>query len=193
MVCSPRYKISPIAAMAERNPEAVADSPLIWPRTPLGIQRPNTSFVLIEQNARAMEKMVRENKMDHPALTAGSNRAESPMAVTASACTIQPTTKTCLRWRIRFTQLEITSCGSMEPDSLMGTSIAMMAPGEPRDVRIHVSTVLGFMSTSPNLVQVCAAIMAIALFFCCEFSRCEFRNGTWEILVKISLGATLQL
>ena len=80
----------------------------------------------------------------------------------------------------------------MEPDSRMGTSMAMTAAGEPNAVSTHVSTVFGFISTSPSLVHVCAAMMARALCFCCGLSVGGGLAGTEERLVKNNGWATFQ-
>ena len=107
IVCSPRYKMSTTAAMVEIKPDNVAEVPLTRPRIPLGILRPNTSFVLIDENARAMENIIRENKINQPAAVGERNIADAPIVTTARACARQLAIKIYLRILTRFTQLEI--------------------------------------------------------------------------------------
>ena len=151
--------------MADKIPERVVETPLTLPRNPLGIALPNTSFELMEENARAREKVAKAMRTTKPAGPGGRSNAASPMDAMHAACAMALPTTTHLRRLIRLTQPEIKSCGSIDPDSRIGTSIPMKKPLVPSWESNHVSTVFGLVSTSPMRVHVWVAMMAAALFF----------------------------
>src|SRR5690554_5263940 len=78
------------------------------------------------------------------------------MATTLTACPKLPSVQNHLRTALRRTQAAITICGTMEPDSRIGTSQATRA-GAPTALIIHVRTVFGLIRRSPSLVRTLAA------------------------------------
>ena len=71
-------------------------------------------------------------------------------------CRALPSNQMGLRIARARTQPPRASCGSIDPDSRMGTSSEIMARGAPTAVMTQVSTVLGLLRASPRLVRVWA-------------------------------------
>src|SRR5680860_114690 len=78
------------------------------------------------------------------------------MATTLTAWPRLPRVQNHLRTGLRRTQAAITICGTMEPDSRIGTSQATKA-GAPTALINQASTVFGLISKSPSLVSTLAA------------------------------------
>ena len=97
------------------------------------------------------------------------------MAATLTAWPKLPKVQNHFRTGLRRTQAAITICGTMEPDSRMGTSQATSA-GAPTALINHASTVLGLIRRSPSLVSTLAARI-----------RKKFCGTTWQASAGISL------
>ena len=103
-----------------------------------------------------------------------STTAAMPASVTP--CTTLPALHSSLRRSCARTQAAMTSCGSSEPDSRIGTSQEIQAAGAPSAVIIQGSTVLALTSSSPRLVSVCALVILTKL-----------PGSSWQASSEISL------
>ena len=75
------------------------------------------------------------------------------MASTASPCNTPPVTHTHLRIGRLRTKAAMTSWGSSEPDSRIGTSQPTIQTGAATAPKIQARVVFGLMSWSPSLVR----------------------------------------
>src|SRR5690625_3105200 len=137
-------------------PAAVVDSPLIWPRWPLGTVRPWTSLEAIEHRLRPSEKTASAASTAMPAARPRPTAAVSAIAPTATACTTAPATNTRERRRTRSTTGVSSAWGSIEPDSRMGTSSPVNPAGTPRVWKSQGSTVEAPTIWSPELCRALA-------------------------------------
>ena len=137
-----------------RMPERVVVNPVSRPRRVFGIVFPVTSFEATDTSPRARLKRIRRAKTAAPATGPRSERAATPIPMTARAWRIPPSTQTYfLRGRF-LTAAAMNNCGRREPDSRMGTRNPTRDAGAPTEVRIQGRTVFALLSSSASLVRV---------------------------------------
>lgn len=145
----PKMRMARPRVMAT-SPEAVVASPLIWPLSPLGIVLPCTSFDEIEPRHRPREKTASAAMMRMPAVRPSASAAVPAMKATAAAWIRAPATNTHLRCVARRTIRVRRACGSIEPDSRIGTSTPVSEAGTPRTANSQGRTVDGLTIWSPE-------------------------------------------
>ena len=123
------------------TPPNIAARPLICPRCPFGIVRPWTSFEAIEHSARAVAKPASARMTATPSATLSRNNVARPISAAATACPNAPAIQTVVRRDRDFTHGVSAACGSIEPDSRTGTSMAMKKPGAPAECSNHGNNV----------------------------------------------------
>ena len=152
----PSIRMSTPRVMAT-SPAADVARPTICPRSPDGMVRPCTSFDAIEHRHRPSENTTSAARIPTPAAVPCPSAAIAAITATDTACTAAPVTKTHFRRRTRTTSGVRNACGSIDPDSRIGTSRPTKAAGTPRTWNSHGSTVEALTVWSPDDCSVLAA------------------------------------
>jgi hypothetical protein len=110
-----------------------------------------------------------------PAATPEAVAATSAIAAVASAWPAAPVTQIHLRSRWRSTHGARAACGSIEPDSRIGTSRAISEDGAPRETSSQARTVLALTTWSPMLSKpfatICRSPLPATLARACSGTR----------------------
>ena len=137
----------PIASV--NAPARAVARPVILPRRPLEIVRPCTSLPASEHNERNNAWAARRIRMTAPSGVPSRSNALSAMSPAAMAWPHEPMSHTRLRERFEVTHGLKNACGSIEPDSRMGTRNEVITAGTPAAPKSHGSTVFGATIWSP--------------------------------------------
>ncbi|WP_202817127.1 hypothetical protein [Serinicoccus sp. CUA-874] len=139
-------------------PDTMVAAPVTCPRCPFGTVRPCTSLAAMEHRHRASAKSARARSTASPAMIPSSSRAAPAIATVARAWPPAPTIQTRVRRRCATTHGVRAACGSMDPDSRIGTSSPTSAAGAPTTASSQGSTVLALTTWSPMLCRAPAAM-----------------------------------
>ena len=131
----------PIARV--KPPASAVARPVMSPRWPLEIVRPWTSLPAMEQMERNTACTASRTMTAMPSALPSSNSALSAMPAEASAWPHEPINQTRLRELCDVTHGLKNACGSIEPDSRIGTRNDVNAAGTPAALNSHGSTVFG--------------------------------------------------
>ena len=116
--------------------------PVISPRVPFAMVRPWTSLPAMEHRARKTESAARRARTRTPRSGPSKSMALSAMRAAEIAWPQEPMSQARLRCACAVTQGVSAACGSIEPDSRIGTSSEVKAAGTPAAVKSQGRTVL---------------------------------------------------
>ena len=138
---------TPIARVTA--PDSAVARPVMRPRRPFDTVRPCTSLPEIEHSARKIESAASRMTIATPKAAPLSSAAESAISPADAAWPHEPTNHTHFRERCDVTQGLSAACGSIEPDSRIGTKNAVNRAGTPAAVNSHGNTVFVATIWSP--------------------------------------------